>query len=141
MDDAPDNRRSDRPPRDSFWSRYEAAHRSALNCWLHALGTVASLAVLLGVILSHEWWWLLAVPIVGYLPAWIGHALFEHNRPLSFEAPWKSLLADYRLTFLLLTGQYRTTSAAQTTEPDRPRDGPPTSISEISPLEKTAVES
>ena len=50
------------------------------------------------------WWLLLLVPVAGYAPAWIGHLLVEGNKPVSIRYPIRSLLADYRLTMFIVTG-------------------------------------
>jgi len=35
------------------------------------------------------------LPLLGYGFAWIGHALFEKNKPATFEYPWYSFIADW----------------------------------------------
>ena len=94
-----------------FWSLYLAEHQQLANCWLHVLGTIASwlvIAVAIAVAIVWQWWWLLIlVPLVGYGPAWLGHLFVEGNRPLSIRYPVRSLMADYRLTWQMLTGGRR----------------------------------
>jgi hypothetical protein len=51
--------------------------------------------------------WLIAVPLVGYGFAWIGHFFFEHNRPATFAHPWYSLAGDLRLFRDMLFGRIR----------------------------------
>lgn len=45
------------------------------------------------------------VLVMGYLPAWIGHYFFEHNRPATFIYPTYSLLSDYRMWSQMLQGR------------------------------------
>lgn len=47
-------------------------------------------------------WQLLAM---GYLPAWIGHFFFEHNRPATFLFPTYSLLSDFVMWYQILSCQ------------------------------------
>ncbi|MGQ0636707.1 MAG: Mpo1-like protein [Planctomycetaceae bacterium] len=90
---------------DEFWGAYLAAHRSPLNRWLHVVGTVLSVGVAIAAVVTQSWWWLLLAAVVGYAPAWVGHAFVEHNRPLTATAPLRSLICDYRLTLLMLSGR------------------------------------
>jgi len=68
-------------------------------------GTIASAAALMWALASQNWWWLIAVPFLGYGPAWFGHFFIEKNKPATFEAPLWSLISDYRMCGLFLTGR------------------------------------
>jgi hypothetical protein len=50
-------------------------------------------------------WWLLAMPVVGYGFAWVGHFVFEKNRPATFQYPLWSLMGDWRMWFETLVGR------------------------------------
>ena len=71
---------------------------------LHAIGSVLAV-VMLGLALAVNAWFLLAVPIVGYAFAWYAHFFVEHNRPATFDHPLYSLMADYRMVFLMMAGR------------------------------------
>ncbi len=49
--------------------------------------------------LTGNWMKGLAVPVVAYTFAWVGHFYFEHNKPATFIYPVFSLAGDLRLWF------------------------------------------
>ena len=57
-------------------------------------------------------WWLVAIAFVqGYAFAWVGHFIFEHNKPATFVYPWLSFLGDWCLWWEILTGTLATEEA------------------------------
>jgi hypothetical protein len=88
-----------------FWPRYLGAHADPRTRALHYLGTLGALMCLILAAASVDWRWLVAAPLVGYGPAWLGHAVFEHNRPETFAHPVWSLVSDIRMLELFLTGR------------------------------------
>jgi hypothetical protein len=64
--------------------------------------------VLLGYILTtQKWAMLLLLPVVGYGFAWIGHFVFEKNRPATFTYPLFSFMGDWVMFKDILTGKIR----------------------------------
>jgi hypothetical protein len=88
-----------------FWRRYLDAHRDPRTRGLHYLGTSLALAALAVAAATRDWRWLVAAPILGYVPAWLGHLAFEHNRPETFGHPLWSLLSDFRMLGLFARGR------------------------------------
>ena len=89
---------------DEFWPYYVREHSRPACRTLHFVGsTLAIVIVIVGAIYNP--WLLLAVPIVGYGFAWIGHFAIEKNRPATFEYPLWSLIADWKMWGLMLTGR------------------------------------
>ena len=74
---------------------------------LHVGGTLLALLLAALAVVSGRWPWLLAVPLAGYLPAWIGHLLFERNSPATFRHPLYSLRGDLLLLAEVLSGRRR----------------------------------
>ncbi|MBO9541993.1 DUF962 domain-containing protein [bacterium] len=89
---------------EDFWPFYVSQHRDPVCRALHFVGTTGVL-VALGLALIRSPWWLLLAPLVGYGFAWVGHFVFEKNKPATFTYPLWSLRADFRLYRYMLTGR------------------------------------
>jgi hypothetical protein len=87
-----------------FWPDYVRAHSRYRTRLLHAIGSVAAI-FMVGLALSANVWFLLAAPFVGYALAWYSHFFVERNRPATFRHPFYSLVADYRMLFLMMAGR------------------------------------
>jgi hypothetical protein len=90
---------------EEFWPQYVHAHRDPRNRALHYVGTTAVLGTVAASALTLNPALLLALPVVGYGPAWIGHFVFEKNRPATFDHPLWSLRGDFKMYFLALRGR------------------------------------
>jgi hypothetical protein len=88
-----------------FWRVYLAAHADRRTRALHYVGTVLGVIAIVIAALSQDWRWLLAAPVAGYAFAWLGHFVFEHNRPATFGRPTWSLISDFRMLGLFLSGR------------------------------------
>ena len=87
-----------------FWPDYVRAHSRPRTRILHAIGSaLAIVAVVLAFAVNI--WFLLAAPIVGYAFAWYAHFFIEKNKPATFSHPLYSLIADYRMLFLMMAGR------------------------------------
>lgn len=86
-----------------FWPYYLREHARPRTRALHYLGTTLVVCCGLAGLITGRAILLWSMPIVGYLFAWLGHFLVEHNRPATFRYPLWSLAADWRMWWLWLT--------------------------------------
>ncbi len=90
-----------------FYPYYLSEHRNPVCRTLHYIGSSLVIAVLLFAVLTQQWRWLWLLPVIGYGFAWLGHFLFEHNKPATFKYPFYSLAADWVMLKDFLTGQLK----------------------------------
>ncbi len=88
-----------------FWPYYLGEHRRRGTRALHYIGTSLGLVALIAAIVLASWPLALAAVISGYAFAWIGHAFVERNKPATFTYPVWSLLSDFRMYFLAISGK------------------------------------
>jgi len=88
-----------------FYPYYLSEHTNTTSRVLHFIGTGLVVLAFFTGFLFHEWRFFLAMPILGYGFAWVGHFFFEKNKPATFEYPGYSLASDFILFYDLLTGK------------------------------------
>ena len=90
-----------------FYPFYLSQHANNVCRRLHFVGSLAVLAVLAFSFVTASYLWLLAIPVIGYGFAWLGHFGFEKNRPATFPYPLSSLRGDWVMFFQMLTGKIK----------------------------------
>lgn len=88
-----------------FYPFYLGEHANSICRTLHFIGTSFVLAILLVSFVLNEFKILLLCPIIGYGFAWIGHFVFEKNKPATFKYPLYSFMGDFVMFWQLLTGK------------------------------------
>ncbi|HEX4480768.1 MAG TPA: DUF962 domain-containing protein [Rudaea sp.] len=90
-----------------FYPFYLAEHTNPTCRRLHVIGSTLVVLVFVAAVVTQHWLWLIAVPVIGYGFAWIGHFFFEHNRPATFSYPLYSLLGDWVMWWQVITGRMK----------------------------------
>jgi hypothetical protein len=90
-----------------FYPAYLAEHSRPATRRLHFAGLLLAIVVIVTVAATGRWVWLLAAPVVGYGLSWVGHFVFEKNRPATFRHPLYSLMGDLVMFKDMLTGRLR----------------------------------
>jgi hypothetical protein len=90
---------------EEFWPFYVLEHRKKATRLLHFAGTTGAMACVAGAVLFKSRLLLLAAPVVGYGPAWVGHFFLEKNRPATFDHPVWSLRADLVMWTKIVRGE------------------------------------
>jgi len=88
-----------------FWPFYVSEHSKPETRALHAVGTTAAMACAVAFVVAGKWRLLPLALVPGYGAAWIGHFLIEKNRPATFQHPLWSLMGDYKMLSLMLSGK------------------------------------
>lgn len=92
-----------------FYPFYLSEHRHPVCRRLHFIGTLLVILMGLVVLVTGQWWLLVAIPVLGYGLAWVGHFFFEKNRPATFQYPLYSLWGDFVMFWDILMGWARKT--------------------------------
>ncbi len=90
-----------------FYPYYLQEHSNPICRRLHYVGSLLVLSILGYALFSQQWLWLLAMPLAGYGFAWVGHFIFEKNRPATFDYPLWSLAGDWVMLKDAFTGRIK----------------------------------
>jgi hypothetical protein len=88
-----------------FWPQYLGAHRDPRTRAFHYLGTTLGVCSFVLFLITLDWRFLVAAPILGYGLAMPTHPLFEGNLPKTFEHPALSFVSDFYMLFLWASGR------------------------------------
>ena len=84
-----------------FYPFYLLEHMHPICRLLHFIGTFGVIAsILISIVFSNKVW--MYAPLCGYFFAWIGHFVFEKNRPATFKYPIYSMIGDFLMFYHLL---------------------------------------
>ncbi len=90
-----------------FYPFYLSEHKDPTNKILHFIGTGLSLSLLTYFIYTVQFTKIPLILLVGYSFAWVGHFIFEKNRPATFKYPLMSFICDFKMFFDILRGKVK----------------------------------
>jgi len=82
---------------EDFWPFYLSEHSNRTCRALHIVGTSGSLICLVLLLVTLNPYYFFAALACGYGCAWVGHFIFEGNRPATFKHPLWSFRGDLRM--------------------------------------------
>ena len=96
-----------------FYQFYLTEHRNIISRRLHVAGSSIGLLLLTQAVRKKK---LRYVPLglaAGYASAWLGHFVFEKNKPASFKQPIYSFVSDWRMFGDVLRGRLSLTDRSK----------------------------
>lgn len=102
---------------EEFWPYYVGEHRNKLNRTLHVVGTSLAIFFLTWAVTSGRFMFVIVALLFGYGFAWIGHFFVEKNKPATFKHPLWSLVGDFKMLALVLTGRMEAENCSTSVHP------------------------
>lgn len=90
-----------------FYPFYLSEHSNPTCRRLHFVGSTLALSCLALFLVTAHWPFLLYGLLCGYGFAWIGHFVFEKNKPASFKQPLYSFMGDWVMYKDIWTGKVK----------------------------------
>tara|TARA_R110000787_G_scaffold6702_1_gene23336 strand:+ start:2873 stop:3160 length:288 start_codon:yes stop_codon:yes gene_type:complete len=78
-----------------YYKFYLTLHQNPKCRLLHFVGLWFTILYVGAVVFNGSWLALLLAPLVVYPFAWVGHSVFEKNKPAAFNNPIKAKIADW----------------------------------------------
>lgn len=90
-----------------FYPFYLSQHQTLMCRRLHFAGTALVCLSVLMFLFTFSWFWFILIPITGYGFAWVGHYVYEKNKPATFLYPLYSLMGDFVMFWQILIGKLK----------------------------------
>ena len=88
-----------------FWPFYLNEHKLKLNRQLHFAGTTLGLLIVFFSVVTQHFEGILGALVAAYAFAWVGHFIFEKNRPATFKYPVWSFISDFKMWAFTVSGK------------------------------------
>lgn len=90
-----------------FYPFYLSQHENGHCQRLHFIGSLCIILLIIYVLVFGHPSLLWFIPVIGYGFAWLGHFIFEKNKPATFTHPFYSLMGDWVMFKDMLIGKIR----------------------------------
>lgn len=87
-----------------FYRFYLTEHRSIMSRRLHATSSALGIYFWTKAVRQRKAKYIVLGLLSGYACAWVGHFVFEKNKPASFKQPLYSFISDWRMLSDILRG-------------------------------------
>lgn len=87
-----------------FYRFYLTEHRNIMSRRLHAVGSSVGIYFFAQAIRQRKPKYFVYGLVSGYACAWVGHFVFEKNKPASFKQPLYSFISDWRMLSDIIRG-------------------------------------
>ncbi|WP_442590733.1 Mpo1-like protein [Pedobacter sp. AW31-3R] len=88
-----------------FYPLYLSEHQHTMNRVLHFFGAGLMALSFITAMLFHAFVFFLSMVITGFILAWLGHLLFEKNKPSTLKHPFLSFACDFLLFGDIIMGR------------------------------------
>ncbi len=88
-----------------FYPFYLSEHADRRTRRIHFVGSSLALFLVLASLVTGSIGLFVLAVISGYGFAWIGHFVFEKNRPATFQYPLWSFMGDWKMFWQILTSK------------------------------------
>tara|TARA_Y100000590_G_scaffold318403_1_gene360270 strand:+ start:608 stop:919 length:312 start_codon:yes stop_codon:yes gene_type:complete len=90
-----------------FYPFYLSEHSKTSTKIMHLIGSLGVILILIYSFYANNLKFILCAPIFGYGFAWIGHFIFEKNKPATFKFPFYSFMGDWVMLIDILRGKIK----------------------------------
>ncbi|TPH14044.1 DUF962 domain-containing protein [Litorilituus lipolyticus] len=90
-----------------FYPFYLSQHQNLTCRRLHFIGSFLIILLAAYALFTYSYALLWLMPVIGYGFAWLGHFIFEKNKPATFTYPLYSLMGDWVMFKDILTGKLK----------------------------------
>lgn len=92
---------------EEFYPFYLSQHQNPTCRKLHVIGTALGLLLTSYCLAFGQYATIALAPVIGYGFSWVGHFVFEKNRPATFQYPRYSFMGDFRMLYEVVTGKLK----------------------------------